>query len=155
LENNADAWLGNRESNGPTILHRICRRELLSQPMNPAFVGDTGMPILHAPPNSLASDIFYHEKSDKLYALITRQPALLNARDRNGCTCLHIAIEGADLAAVEILLHGGADKFLCDNSGLKPLEFLGFVWERTKKWRGGYSAGLGGIFDEIYHLLQD
>ena len=90
-----------------------------------------------------------------LYALINREPTLLNARDRSGRTCLHIAIESADLAAVEILLYTGADKSLYDGSGLDFLEYLNLVLEDIKKWKGGYFAQLDGIFDEIRQHLQD
>jgi hypothetical protein len=59
------------------------------------------------------------------------------------------------LAAVEILLYAGADKTLYDSSGHNFLEYLDLVLEDIKKWKGGYSAQLDGIFDEIRQLLQD
>lgn len=155
LQHNADIWLGNSSTKGPTALHRMCHRELLSRPMNPLLIGHKNFPMLHAPPTSLISDVFCHREADILYALINREPALLNSRDRSGRTCLHIAIESADLAAVEILLYAGADKSLYDGSGLNFLEYSKLVLEDIKKWKGGYSAQLDGIFDEIRQHLQD
>jgi hypothetical protein len=123
--------------------------------MTPAFVGRGNFSALHIPISSLFSDIFLHERSDELYALIDCDPALLDAKDSGGRTCLYIVIESANFAAAEILLHAGADKNLPDHAGLTPLDFVDVVWSDIKKWRGGYSGHFKAIFDEMRRILKD
>ncbi|CAG8976204.1 hypothetical protein HYALB_00011135 [Hymenoscyphus albidus] len=157
LQNNADPWLGTQASRGPTILHRICSRKLNSQAqaMNPFFLGSQNFIKLHVPPTSLLSEIMSHGSSEVFLSVGMRDSGLLNARNHRGCTGLHVAVESADLAAVEILLHEGADKNLSDDFGLKPLDYVDLTMSSYKRWRGGYSAKFDDIFIEIRLLLQD
>lgn len=112
------------------------------------------LPMLRVPPTSLISDMFCYRESDTLYGLINREPELLNARDRKGRTWLHMAVDAADLAAVEIFLFVGVDKALQDSSGRNSLEYLDFLVKAMKKWKGGYSAQLNDTFDQIRQHLQ-
>ncbi|AMD19523.1 HCL628Wp [Eremothecium sinecaudum] len=48
---------------------------------------------------------------------------VLNARDLNGDTCLNIASRLGNISIVEALLDYGADPYIANNSGLRPVDF--------------------------------
>jgi hypothetical protein len=123
--------------------------------MNPTFLGHQNLIMLHVPSTSQLSEIMSHGCSEVFLSFIKQDLEILNARDHGGRTCLHVAIESADLDAVDILLHQGADKNLIDGSGLKPLEHVDLVLSRLESWKGGYSTQFDDIFKEICLLLQD
>lgn len=58
----------------------------------------------------------------KLFELLARDPALLNARDEAGMTALHWAVLRNQEGAVKFLVKRGANVTLADRSGATPVE---------------------------------
>lgn len=60
-------------------------------------------------------------------ALINHAPALVNAKNQEGMTPLHLAISCKAIAIVELLMHKGADASIENNDGLSAYDFADII----------------------------
>ncbi|AGO10825.1 AaceriAFR690Cp [[Ashbya] aceris (nom. inval.)] len=75
---------------------------------------------------------------------------VLNAKDSNGDTCLNIASRLGNVSIVEALLDYGADPYIANSSGLRPVDFgagvsvLYFNNETLNKTAADHNSGTSG-----------
>ena len=88
-----------------------------------------GTPVPHAPPAGIATqsdapalfNAIMTGKLDVVRILLRNNPKWVTARDKNGKTPLHYAVDTGDVAIVQLLIKNGADVNTKDNNGISPL----------------------------------
>ena len=79
-----------------------------------------------------------------LRRVLKSNPELVNSRDENGMTPLHLACKWQKLPAVDVLLEFGADTSLKDHLGYTP--------EKTATWYG--ESANGAYTDTCQQIVQ-
>ena len=129
----ADPWLGNEFAEGPNFLHLALQRKVTRGALVPIFnINLIALPALHCSEWSFFASLFEGEVGEEMFERIDKERKLLHGKGPRGETCLHIAIDSADVLAVGILIDEGADRTATDASGYTPLEYANMVLKRRK-----------------------
>ena len=113
-----------RKDEQPSPLHLACSQGRLE--IVKAMVEHCGKDILQENDQYSQSSLHYSApaiNSGKMISYLIQQGAIVNVRDNQGRTALHIAIISGSLAAVQELLSSGADPFIKDQHGSNSLHY--------------------------------
>ena len=113
------------------------------------------LPSYHIDFDSVLSRLLTDLDNLEMQTLLEQDPAILDARDKDGQTCLHIAITCVDFAGIEALLDVGASKTLKDIWGRRAVEHADHVHELMKKARAFENSSLEDSVSGMLNLLSD
>lgn len=158
LAKGADPWLGNQATGGPSFLHLAANeRRLTVAPMRPIknVVLPFPAPYISMPTDSPLSELLSKILPLGLYQRIVHgENNILNAVNRNGETCLHMAVYSADIQGLEELLRAKANPLIKDNTGRTPREWVDIVYRNLVDWPGGVAPNILRTLEEIRKKLQ-
>jgi len=85
---------------------------------------------------------------DKVKSIVDKDPSSLHAKDKDGCTPLHLAAQEDQYEVVEFLLSCGADPQAKDNDGETPLQ-LARRCQSKRAFAVLDSVQIGGSVDRV------
>ncbi|CAB0042772.1 unnamed protein product [Trichogramma brassicae] len=143
-----------KNGNTPLLYALVCRQKkiaefLLSNGADPNLGNNSGCTPLHLTCISCPSEfleMIFKNRDDK------HQPVLVDSRDEDGNTALHLSLERGKKEAAELLLRKGADPNVVNEMGSTPLHMI------CMREDDDDNAGLAEMFfkinDELNQLVE-